>query len=226
MKDKTLLGGIIIMIVGAVLIGVVWVLFLQPSRTPTEPLVAIPLELGEAQEQYTLFTIVPEESEVIFTLDEELRGLPTEVVGGSRQVAGQIAVDFETPAASRIGTILINARTLATDNEFRDNAIHNFILDTETYEYITFSPLQIIGLPDTFIANEPVPIQIEGELTVRDRTQPVIFDADVTANGRTQLTGSATAQISRADFNLQIPDAPGVANVSDQISLTIQFSAK
>lgn len=226
MKDKTLLGGIIVMVVGAVLIGVVWTVFLQPSRTPTEPIVAVPLELGEEADRFTLFEIMPDASEVTFELDEVLRGLPTDVEGGSQQIAGQIAVDFENPANSQIGTISINARTLATDNEFRDNAIHNFILDTERYEYITFSPMQISGLPDTFVENEIIPVQIAGELTVRDTTQPVVFSGEVTANGRTQLTGSATAQISRADFNLQIPNAPGVANVSDEISLTIQFSAK
>lgn len=226
MKDKTLLGGIIVMVVGAVLIGVVWTVFLQPSRTPTEPIVAVPLELGEEADRFTLFEIMPDASEVTFELDEVLRGLPTDVEGGSQQIAGQIAVDFENPANSQIGTISINARTLATDNEFRDNAIHNFILDTERYEYITFSPMQISGLPDTFVENEIIPVQIAGELTVRDTTQPVVFSGEVTANGRTQLTGSATTQISRADFNLQIPNAPGVANVSDEISLTIQFSAK
>ena len=226
MKDKTLLGGIIVMVVGAVLIGVVWALFLQPSRTPTEPIAAIPLELGENADRFTLFEIVPDASEVTFELDEVLRGLPTTVVGGGRQIAGQIAVDFENPSDSQIGTISINARTLATDNEFRDNAIHNFILDTETYEYITFSPMQISGLPDTFLANEAIPVEIAGELTVRDITQPVVFSGEVTADGRTQLTGSATAQISRADFNLQIPNAPGVANVSDEILLTIQFLAQ
>ena len=48
----------------------------------------------------------------------------------------------------------------------------------------------------------------------------------VTLNGRTQLTGSATAQILRANFDLQIPNAPGVANVSEAVTLTIDFVAK
>lgn len=225
MRDKTLLGGIIIMVFGAIVIGVVWILFLQPARTPTEPLTAIPLELGDEAGRFTLFEIVPEESEVTFSLDEVLRGLPTVVVGSSRQVAGQIAVDFEDPSASQIGPILINARTLATENEFRDNAIHSFILDTESYEYITFTPSQISGLPDAFVPNEPISVQIEGELAIREVTRPVIFSGTITANGRTQLSGSATVQITRNAFSLQIPDAPGVADVSEEVSLTIHFLA-
>lgn len=225
MKDKTLLGGIVVMGVGAILIGVVWFLFLQPSRTPTEPLVAIPIDLESNAARFTLFEIDSTQSDVTFSLDEVLRGLPTIVLGSSRQVAGQIAVDFENPSASQVGPILINARTLLTDNEFRDNAIHSFILDTETYEYITFTPTKLSGLSEAFVPNEPIAIEIEGTLTIREITQPVIFTGIVTGNGRTQLNGSASTQINRSDFQLQIPNAPGVANVSEDISLSINFVA-
>lgn len=225
MKDKTLLGGIVVMIVGAILIGVVWVLFLQPAQTPSAVLTAVPITLPDSS-QYTVLEIVPDESLVTFTLDETLRGLPTTVVGQSRAVAGQIAVDFADPTTAQIGPILINARTLLTENEFRNNAIQNFILQTEAYELITFTPQQISGLPAQFPANGPVNLTIQGDLTIRDVTQPVTFAATVTANGRTELTGSATAQISRPDFALTIPDAPGVANVSEEIRLTFDFFAR
>lgn len=224
MKDKTLLGGIVVMVVGAILIGVVYVLFLQPTQNPTAELTAVPITLPD-NSQYTLLEIVPDASLVTFTLDETLRGLPTTVVGQSRAVAGQIAVDFANPATAEIGPILINARTLLTDNEFRNNAIQNFILQTETYELITFTPQQIAGLPTAFTTNEPLNLIIQGDLTIRDITQPVTFAATVTANGRTELTGSATATISRADFGLTIPDAPGVANVSENVGLQIDFVA-
>lgn len=226
MKDKTLLGGLIVMGVGVILIGIVWTLFLQPDRTPSEPLSAIPIELAVDSADYTIFEINSTESDVTFSLDEVLRGLPTIVNGSSRQVAGQIAVNFENPSSSQIGPILINARTLATDNEFRDKAIHSFILDTDVYEQIIFEPTQIQGLPDQFVTNEPIAIQLEGNLTVREITRKVSFAGTVTANGRTSLTGSASTVINRSDFQLEIPNAPGVANVSEEVSLTIHFVAQ
>jgi polyisoprenoid-binding protein YceI len=225
MKDKTLVGGIVVMGVGVLLIGIVWFFFLNPAQTPSAPLVAIPVPIEEGS-SYTIFEIVPTESEVAFTLEETLRGLPTTAVGYSQQVVGQIAVDFANPPASKIGPILINARTLLTDNEFRNNAIHSFILDTERYEFITFTPGQISGLPTIFVPDETVSVQIEGDLTIRQITQPVIFTAMITPNGRSQLSGSAKTQISRADFDLQIPNAPGIANVSEAVTLTIDFVAK
>ncbi|MAT96272.1 MAG: hypothetical protein CL608_03945 [Anaerolineaceae bacterium] len=226
MKDKTLVGGIVVMVVGAVLIGVVWVFFLQPAQTPTTPLTSIPIAVEDDGRNLIIFEIVSAESEVTFTLSETLRGLPTTVIGSSRQVAGQIAVDFANPANSQIGPILINARTLLTDNEFRNNAIQNFILGTEQYEFITFTPNKISGLPDEFVPDETISIQIEGDLKIREIMRPVTFVGTIAPNGRTQLTGSATTQIMRENFDLQIPNAPGVANVSENVTLTIDFVAR
>lgn len=225
MKDKTLAGGIVVMIVGAFLIGVVWFVFLQPARTPTAPLEAIPLEIEENSSSFALFEIMPAESEVTFTLNELLRGLPTTVVGRSGAVVGQIAINFENPAASQIGPVLINARTFFTDNEFRNKAIHSFILDTETHEFITFTPYQMSDLPNEFTPGETISFQVTGDLTIREITQPVTFLVTVVPDGRSQLNGSATANIARPDFNLQIPDAPGVANVDEEVTLAIDFTA-
>ena len=62
MKDKTLAGGIVVMVVGALLIGVVWFLFLRPAQTPTAPIEAIPVEVES--DSYIIFEIVPTNSEV------------------------------------------------------------------------------------------------------------------------------------------------------------------
>lgn len=223
MKDKTLIGGIVVMIIGAVLIGVVWSLFLNPAQTPTAPLQAIPVDAPEGG-SYTIFEINPEKSEVSFMLDETLRGLPTTVHGYSQNLAGQIAVDFANPQASQIGPILINARTLLTDNEFRNNAIHSFILDSETYELITFMPTKINGLPAEYSPETQISIEIEGNLTIREITQPVVFTGTLSPND-SQIIGSATATINRADFELKIPEAPGVTKVGEEVKLSIQFTA-
>ena len=65
-----------------------------------------------------------------FELDEDLRGSRITVVGMTDQVAGEVALDFANLADTQVGTIQINARTLATDNNFRNRAIQNEILQT------------------------------------------------------------------------------------------------
>ena len=172
-----------------------------------------------------IFTITQAESEARFTLNEELRGAPATVVGVTDQVAGEMAVDFSNPANSQLGVITINARTLATDNNNRNRMIHNEILDTGAYEFITFTPTTINGLSESIAVGDTVTFQITGDLTIRDITQQVIFDATVTVISTERLEGLASVTVTRGAFDLVIPSVPGVANVTDEVLLELEFVA-
>ena len=165
------------------------------------------------------------ESQASFTISEVLRGSPKEVLGTTDQVAGQIAVNATDLAASRVGTIQVNARTLVTDEEGRNRAIRNRILNTDTYEFVTFAPTQITGLSGSGALNQPFTFRITGDLTIRDVTKSVTFDVTVLAESAERLTGTATATINRADYGLVIPSVPFVANVGEQVTLTLTFVA-
>jgi polyisoprenoid-binding protein YceI len=173
-----------------------------------------------------IFEIVPGESEARFVIDEVLRGAPTTVVGATDQVAGQIAIDPSDPQSAQVGTIQINARTLATDNDFRNRAIKNAILRTDSFEFITFAPTAITGLPATVTVGEPVTFQLTGDLTISGATQPVTFDVTVTPLSETELTGTASAKVLYRDFGLSIPDSPQVDTVADEVRLELQFVAE
>lgn len=172
-----------------------------------------------------LFEIVSEESEARFIIDEVLNGTPTTVVGTTDQVAGQLAVDTTDVAKTQIGIIQINARTLATDSDMRNRAISNRILFTDEYEYITFTPTAIRGLPDEVNVGDSIIFQVTGDLTIRDVTQPVTFEMQVTAVAEDRLEGTATTTISYADFGISIPNVPSVTDVSDTVGLELEFAA-
>lgn len=173
-----------------------------------------------------IFEIVPAESEVRFLIDEVLRGSPFTVVGTTDQVAGEFAVDANDLSIAQIGPILVNARTLATDDDFRNRAIKNRILTTDAYEFITFTPTEIVGLNGSGAAGESYDFQIAGDLTIRDVTQPVTFDASATAVSETRLEGSAATTIRYDDFGLVIPAARVVSAVADEVTLEIDFVAR
>ncbi len=172
-----------------------------------------------------VFTIVQAESEVRFTLDELLNGAPKTVIGTTDQVAGEIAIDPAAPNNTKVGVIRVNARTFATDNDFRNRAINNTILETGKYEFVTFTPTDVTGFPDNPAIGEALEFQISGDLTVRDITHPITFDAIVTAVSETRLEGSASARLARDDYGLQIPEVPRVANVDEEVLLEIDFVA-
>jgi polyisoprenoid-binding protein YceI len=72
---------------------------------------------------------------------------------------------------------------------------------------------------------QPVRLEISGDLTIRDITQPVTFTAEVVLAAENRLEGSATATIQRADFELTIPQVPRVAGVDEAVVLELDFVA-
>ena len=172
-----------------------------------------------------IYEISQGDSEVRFELDEDLRGNRITVVGTTDQVAGQIALDLSDLPATQVGEIRINARTLATDNDFRNRAIQNEILDTGAYEFISFVPTAVNGLPASAAVGEEISFTIDGNLTIRDITEPVTFNVTATAVSDTEISGTATATVMREAYGLTIPEVPNVANVEEEVELIITFVA-
>lgn len=189
---------------------------MEPTPEPTAEVASAPVT----------FEIVPAESQARFLIDEVLRGDPITVVGATDQVAGQIAVDPANPAAAQIGIIQINARTLATDNEFRDRAIKNRILLTDQFEFVSFAPTEISGLPASATVGESYSIVVSGDLTVRDVTRPIAFDVTITPVSAERIEGLATTTLAYADYGLSIPDVPAVDLVADELILELEFVAE
>lgn len=251
MLKKILLVVALILVVAA---GTVTYMYLKPTQAASQPIEAIPLviesndvttnstasteaattEIAVAESADTtnqastlsLFTIVSAESEARFIIDEVLNGSPFTVVGTTDQVAGQLAVDVDNVEQTQIGIIQINARTLATDSDMRDRAISNRILYTNDYEYITFTPTEIIGLPESVSVGEQLSFQVVGDLTIRDVTQSVTFTMEVTAISQDRVEGTATTTVNYADFGLSIPNVPSVTGVADTVTLELDFAAE
>jgi polyisoprenoid-binding protein YceI len=176
-----------------------------------------------------VYRIDPEQSEVRFTLDELLMGNPNTVIGKTNQVTGDILLDLTTPSQASIGEIRINARSIATDSGMRDRMMRGEILQSsqENFEFIVFKTTSITGLPEKVAPGEEVNFKITGDLTIRDITKPVTFDvkAKLVSGSPDRLEGSASAVVKRADYGLEIPRVPSVADVTDEVKLDIDFKA-
>ncbi len=171
------------------------------------------------------FEIAQAESESRFSLGELLRGNPKTVVGVTDQVTGDLQVDYDNPMNSQIGAIQINADTLTTDNNFRNGAIQKFVLETSQYEYITFTPTSIVGLPESITFGEAISFTIIGDLNIKDVTNQVTFEAKVTPVSNTRLEGYASTIVAHADYNITIPEVQQVADVDEEVLLEIEFVA-
>lgn len=175
-----------------------------------------------------LFRIVPEESEALFSVFETFP-LGT-AVGRTSEIAGDVIVDFNSPANSQLGTIRINLRTLATDDFDRDSSIRCCVLLTSRpeFEFTDFVPTTITGLPDQVVIGQTIPFQVTGNLTLRGNTRPVNFDVSLTLSSTSEIRGFATATVNRSDFGI-LNDAQNgfdYHGVEEEVNLEFTFVAR
>lgn len=193
-----------------------------PGPQPVDEQAAEPTSEGG-----TRYRIASERSKASFTIDEVLRGEPFTVVGVTQDVSGDIVLASPDARKSSVGTIRVNARTLATDAGGRNNALKRFILKTEdpANEFIEFKPVSIEGLPVSLTAGAAVDVTIAGDLSVSGVTKPVTFKGQVTLMSDGRLAASAEATIMYKDFGLVIPNVPFVASVDEDVLLKIELVA-
>lgn len=160
-----------------------------------------------------------------FEIDEVLRGSPNRVVAVSDVVVGEILFDPSTLQDSTIGTVLVNARAFSTDSSLRDRAIRGRILESDSFEFIEFSPASITGLPETAEEGDRIELSVSGELRIRGITRPVEFLVRAVFESPERITGVAEAVVLRSDFELSIPNVASVAGVSDEVLIGIEFEA-
>ncbi len=167
------------------------------------------------------------ESTAQFKLNEVLSGTPTQVVGITHNVSGDVSVTLN-PAKITVDEIKINARTLKTNNEQRNGAIANFILksDQAENEFIVFKNVTFTGFPNTIVKNTPFNFTATGDLLITGKTKKVSFNGQGTVNNDNSFSGSASTTVTYGDWGVTVPNFPFLANVDKQVKLTLNFVAK
>jgi polyisoprenoid-binding protein YceI len=93
------------------------------------------------------------------------------------------------------GTVTVAAASIDTKNKKRDVHLRSAdFFDSDKYPEIVFTL--------TAIAPSDPGVTVSGQLTVRDQTRPVSFDAAVSAAGAGEVALDAEVPFNRADFGL------------------------
>jgi polyisoprenoid-binding protein YceI len=114
------------------------------------------------------------------------------VKGVFRQVSGQGTV---SPTGDVNGTVTVGAASIDTKNKKRDTHLRSAdFFDSDTYPDIIFTVTQARPSGQG--------VTVSGNLTVRDRTKPVTFDATASAVSDSEVSLDAEVQVDRSDFGL------------------------
>ncbi len=194
----------------------------EPSTELTTP------TLAGAEDGMVAFVIDPTRSSAAFEIDEVLRGEPQRVVGTTSELAGQFEMDPDDLSSVEFSQIVVNARTFDTGSGNRDRAIRGpVILDSasDEFEFITFDATSVEGLQGALTDGEMLEFTVEGDLVIRDTVNTVTFDVTATPIDEDRIDGTAEATVLRSDYGIGIPNAPGVADVSDEVLIRLEFVA-
>lgn len=176
----------------------------------------------------TRYAVTPGDSGAEFNVWEVLRGKDFLVVGKTTNVHGDIFLNRETPSASTMGTIRVNARALKTDSPQRDGAIARLILRSENdaNEWMTFAPTALSGMPAVIVEGQTFNFSATGNLTIAGVTRSATFHGSVTLTDAATLTGHAETTVQYKDFGLTIPNVPFVARVDENVALKVNLVAR
>lgn len=192
----------------------------EESEVPAEG-----TEPAEASQSMVEFVLDGQRSEARFIIEETLAGIHTIVTGTTSAVSGSVHTSPSQVADTRFEPITVDAATFVTDNGMRNRAIQNFILYTNIYPEIVFTPTALVGAPDMAVIGEEFAVEIVGSLQLLDTVGEVTFAATALFASETELQISGAATILWADFGVNVPMPPRVTWVADELTLEVDFGA-
>jgi polyisoprenoid-binding protein YceI len=208
---------------------------LAPSQTPQAAAEFTPTAVSQTQANttaqttggVTLFEINPDESQVNYEVNETFfsqGNVIATAIGVTKQITGQVSIDYTNPQNSTVGTITIDISQFTSDSNRRDNAIRDRWLESSNYPLAAFTPTSIEGLPAVGEEGVDYPLKITGDLTVKETTQPVTFDATIRLEGD-RLVGTATTTLLMSDYGVGPISIAGILETQDEVKLTLIFVA-
>lgn len=191
-----------------------------PTGLPSEPPTAEAMPSGAAPE----FTL-SEGTIARYKVEEELANTGFFLATGeTREVAGSIVFDAKGAVVAEESRIVVQAATLRTDSNRRDGYVRNRTLETDTYPEVVFVPTAIDGLPESIAdARGNVEFTITGDLTVKDQTRTVTWNATANFAEDGTAMGFAGVEFTFDDFGMSKPRVAIVLSVEDTIRLELDF---
>jgi polyisoprenoid-binding protein YceI len=157
---------------------------------------------------------------------EQLAGLPlpSEAVGSTRSVSGEIFLTADGGINGAASRIVVDLRTLKSDDSDRDDYIQTNTLETAKYPTAEFAPAGAPGLPVPLPSDGSGAFQLVGPLTVHGVTRTVTWDASA-AFSETEVSGSASTRVRMTDFGMTPPQVWPVLSIQDELTLEIDLRA-
>lgn len=161
-----------------------------------------------------------------YLIREELANieLPFDAIGETSEVSGAFTFTADGEIVPESSRIVLNAESLRSDEENRDRYLRRNGIQTATYPEIVFVATSIDGLAWPLPGSGEVEFTIYGDLTVREVTRPVAWQAVATFDGASVM-GTAKTNFTFGEFEMEVPDLFFIVSLEDNIRLELDFVA-
>jgi polyisoprenoid-binding protein YceI len=139
-------------------------------------------------------------------------------VGTTRAIEGDLSLDAQGHIHHNDSRFTVDLRTLRSDRDRRDNYVRRNTLETERYPTAVFIPSEVRGLPFPLPQTGTASFELIGDLTIRETTRRITWEATATFNGQ-EISAQAKTSFRFADFGLSIPRVASVLSVEETIRL-------
>lgn len=182
------------------------------------------------------FVIVPAESKASYIVDEEffadalskynISAGQVQTIGSTQEIAGQLQLnlgDLTAPLGDNRFTVQLD--TLESDQALRDGWVRRNGPSFNDYPTAEFVATGVENAPASYVEGQEVQFQLPGNLTLRDITQPVVFDVTATLEGDT-ISGTAVARARLTDYGIDPPNFANTLVVGDEFTIEVAFTAR
>ncbi|MGH2606861.1 MAG: YceI family protein, partial [Anaerolineales bacterium] len=145
-RTRILLGLGLLVVAGGVTLLTLDATVFAPVDLPATGVISVVEETdtpeGEADTSRTRVRIVPEQSEVRYEVGETFFSESNRfaiAIGRTSGISGDILVDLDDPAASRLGEIVIDVSQFTSDESRRDNYIRRSGLESARFPLARFT---------------------------------------------------------------------------------------
>jgi polyisoprenoid-binding protein YceI len=152
------------------------------------------------------------------------QAMVTKVRGQFHEFDGNAHLDGDDPSKSSV-QLTIQAKSIQTHNELRDEHLRSHFLDVPNYPTVSFTSTEVEQVNETSVI-------VTGDLTIRGVTKPVSVEMVLTgaendSRGNFGVGFEGTAIINRKDWGVSwnaVVEGGGVL-VSEQVMLEFEVAA-